>query len=269
VPVVLIGAENRVKVEVPSVGQQEQSRREFRLACAAPAKAQRLHVLIVGVDVRDAAGLKRRVLDALAVAPGERPAGPQGEFIKKPPFEQCVLYHVLAGEVDRGKVEAQLVEINNEVRRLRRATGWLNDVVLIYYQGEDVEERGERWLKTTRNLQFPRAPVQAFAIPCRDLPRVPGAQLLLLNVAGAAGVRAAGVDPDTGFLRYACRDPEEVRQANPALLAVLEEALRKKGRLGEVVDEVGQLLRRQQRKLTALVVLDGDQASRRIGEPGR
>jgi WD40 repeat protein len=276
VPLVLIGLENKIKIEVPSISQQELSRREFELACSAPANNQRLHVLIVGVNVKDAAELKKRVLDALAVDPKDRPPGAQGEFSKKPSFERCILYHVLVGEVDRGQVEAQLVAINNEITRLKRETGWLNDVVLIYYQGEDVEvpEKKERWLKTSRNFQFPKVAPQQFAVPCHDLPRVPGAQLLLLNVPWAPDARVAGPDwggnPDTGFLRYASHDPREVANANPALLGLLQEAIRKRGRLGEVVQYVNDLLGKQPMKFSPLeVVLDEYQASRRINEPER
>src|SRR5207244_12269721 len=147
--------------------------------------------------------------------PKDRPVGAQGVFSKNPPFERCVLYHVLVGDVDRGKVEAQLVEINNEITRLKRQTGWLNDVVLIYYQGEDVQipGRSERWLKTSRNFQFPKAPPQAFAIPCHALPRVPGVELLLLNVPWTPDTRVAGSDwggdPDAGLLSYASHDATE------------------------------------------------------------
>jgi WD40 repeat protein len=275
-PLVLIGRDNRVEVEVPSVGQQEGSRREFRLACAAPTENQRLHVLIVGVDVPDAAGLKARVLDMLGVAPSGRPPGPQGEFLKKPPFERCVLYRVLAGEVDRSKVEAQLEEINAVIRELHGRTGWLNDVVLIYYQGEDVVLPGkkERWLKMSPNFQFPATPPERFALPCHALPRVPGAPLLLLNVAGRPDARAAGPDwggdRDTGFLRYACADRREVDTADPALLRLLQEAVRARGRLGEVVQYANALLGKQAPQYgPPLVVLDEAQASRRLSEPGR
>jgi WD40 repeat protein len=275
VPLVLIGPKNRIRVEVPSLGQQQQSRSEFDLACAAPTQKQRLHLLIVGVDVNDPAELKKRILDTLIVKPQDRPAGAQGEFVKNPPFERCILYHVLAGEVDRGKLEAQLAEINTEILRLRRASGWLNDIVLIYYQGEDFEvpEKRERWLKTSRNFQFPKAPPTRFAIPCHSLRTVPGAQLLLLNVAGSTATRVAGSDwggdPDTGFLRYACNDPSEVRKADPALLGFLQEALRKKGRLGEVVQYVNELLRQRPASISPLIVLDEDEARRWISEPGR
>jgi WD40 repeat protein len=275
VPLVLIGSENRIRIELPSVGQQELSCREFDLACTAPAKDQRLHVLIVGVNVNDWVELKERVLDALVVDPKNRPPGAQGEFSKKPPFERCILYHVLAGDVDRGKVEAQLVEINREITRLRRQSGWLNDVVLIYYQGEDVEVPGkkERWLKTSRNFQFPKVPLQVFAIPCHALPRVPGVELLLLNVPWTPDLHMAGSDwggdPDAGLLRYASHDPTETCKPDPALLGLLQEAIRKKGRLGEVVTYVDDLLGKQPARFSRLIVLDPYQANRRISEPAR
>jgi hypothetical protein len=275
VPVVLIGADNRVQIDVPTVGQEAVSRRELRLACAAPADKQRLHVLVVGVNVKDVAELKKRVLDALDVSPTARPEGSQGEFFKKPPFERCVLYHVLAGEVDRGKVEAQLVEINNEIVRLKKATGYLNDVVLIYYQGEDVlvPEKKERWLKTSRNYQFANQPTEKFAIPCHALPRVPGAQLLLLNVAGPPDSQASqpdsGVPQDVGLMRYACNDPSEMRTADPKLLGMMQKAVREKGQLGAVASEVNQLAGQSKKYGSPLVKLDEDQARRVFGGPGR
>jgi hypothetical protein len=280
IPVVLIGPENRITIELPSLVHQDLSSREFRLSCTKWATNQRLHVLIVGVNVDDWVELKKRVLDALVVEPKDRPKGARGEFFKKPPFEQCILHHVLVGDVDRGKVEAQLVAINNDITRLERETGWLNDVVLIYYQGEDVEvpDKNERWLKTSPNFLFPKAPPQRFAISCQDLPRVPGVELLLLNVprrpdedAGLAkGERDWGGQPDTGFLRFASKDRTEARKADSALLALLQEAVRKKGRLGEVVNYVNDLVKQQPTKFgDPLIFLDEYQSSRRINEPAR
>ena len=59
---------------------------------------------------------------------------------------------------------------------------WVNDVVLVYYQGQDIHGGGEHWLLTSRNLQFPKAPPQKFAIPWHSMPRLPGTELLVLNV---------------------------------------------------------------------------------------
>ncbi len=271
VPAVLIGANNRIKIEVPSVSQEDLSRGGFELACAAPAQKERLHLLVIGVNVKDAARLKDRVLDALAVDPRERPSGLRGEFSKKP-FDRCVLYQVLVGEVDRGKVEGQLAEINRTIKDLREKTGWLNDVVLIYYQGEDVAipERNERWLKTSRNYQLP-GPPQEWAIPCHALPRVPGAQLLLLNVAGGQDVRANssnwGGDPDSGFLRYASLNRTDVVTADPALLGLLKDAARQNVLLGDMIRAVNDRAGQQPMPISPRVVLDQDQAGRRFNEP--
>jgi hypothetical protein len=269
VPLVMIGSKNRIRIEVPSVSQRELSPREFDLNCAAPEKRQRLHLLIVGVNVKDGEELKDSVLDALAVDPKDRPRGTQGVFVKKPPFDWCNLYGVVAGDIDRASFEAQLVEINNEIRRLKAAEGWLNDVVLIYYQGEDVvnPHTKERWLKTSLNYQYPKAPVERFAIPCHALPRVAGAVLLLLNVplspnSLAAGGRWRG-DPDIGFLRYASNDPT-------ALLSLLHEAMIKKSRLGEVVNYVNDLIKREPTKFSATnTVLDEFFVNLRIGGADR
>ena len=104
------------------------------------------------------------------------------------------------------------------------------------------------------------------------LPRVPGAQLLLLNVSGMPNSRIPKEDwggaNDVGFMRYACKDPVEVANANPPLLGLLEEAIRKNGRLGEVVNYLNDLLGKQT-KLTPLVYLDPYQQNRRISVPGR
>jgi WD40 repeat protein len=272
VPLVLIGPNNRIRVEVQSVGQQELSSHEFDLDCAAPARNQRLHLLIVGVNVTDAVRLKNRILDALDVDSKNRPLGSQGEFFRKPPFERCVLYHVLAGEVDRGQVEAQLVEINHEIIRLQQATGWLNDVVLIYYQGEDIvlPDRRQRWLKTSRNYQFPQAPSEVFAVPCHALPRVAGAQLLLLNVSDGARTGQAsdwGGPPDASLVRYAHRLPSEGGTPDPTLLRLLQEAIQRASRVGDVVQTVNRLLGQQPSTWSPYVVLDEDLARRRIG-PG-
>ncbi len=272
VPLVLIGPENRVAVDVPSVSQQEQSRREFTLRCLAPVRKQRLHLLIVGVDVRDGERLARRFLDALAVDERYRPAGLQGEFVKNPPFEQCVLYRVLTGEVERGKVEAQLVEINKEITRLKNRTGWLNDLVLIYYQGQDlVDNRQRHWLKTSRNLQFPNVPPEEFAIPVDELPRVPGAELLLVNATGPAQsllARGEKDDPGLGFIRYLCTDSAEASRSDPLLLRLLQEAMQKKSTLGEVKSYVNDLLNLQKGKFGAPVaIVDPDLERRRLNEP--
>jgi WD40 repeat protein len=256
VPLVLTGHKNSIKIAVRSVDQEELGRAEIDLPCSAPLEAQqRLHLLIVAVDIKDGKQLEKRVLEALAVDPKDRPVqGVQGMFYKCPPFEECYVYPVLAGEVDRPMVEAQLVEINNKIKRLKRETAWHNDLVVVYYQGEDVivPRKNERWLKTSPNFRYPKVPVHHFAIPCHALQQLPGTLLLLLNVTGTSNTLATqydwGIDPDIGFLRYTSHDPEELRTANPALLGLLREAIRKRGRLGEAVKYLNDSLGQEPRK---------------------
>ena len=149
-------------------------------------------------------------------------------------------------------------------------------MVLVYYQGgESIDSRGNCF--QTSLTSTGTAGSQQSAITCDELVRffaeTPGAQLLLLNVAGRPDTRAAGRDwggdPNTGFLRYACHDPTEACSADPALLGLLQEAISKKGRLGEVVAYVENLLRQQSRKYSPRVVLDEDLARRQINEPDR
>src|SRR5262249_42207576 len=247
--------------------------REFEIACANPARKQRLHLLVVGVDVEDTDALKDRVLDALSVDRADRPRQLQGAFVRNPPFEQCYLHAALAGQVERSMIETQLDKINDVIVRSRKEDGWLNDVVLVYYQGEDVVIPGkrERWLKTSKNFQYKGVAPQEFALPCHELPRIPGAQLMLLNVAGPpdqlAGQRDWGGAPSTGFMRYAYVNPAEARDPDPTLLRALQEAVKQKSRLGEVVRLVNEAFNRHAEAPKPVVLLDEDQQSRTISRP--
>jgi hypothetical protein len=271
IPIVLTGEENRIQFNLPSGGQHERSHRTFTLRCLAPAKNQRLHLLIIGVNVKDSAGLKKRVLDALGAV--NHPTGNQGEFDRKPPFEQCYLHGTLTGEVVRGDILAKLVEIRDLIAQLNRKTKRLNDVVLVYYQGEDVvvPQTQERWLKTSRkcpNLNY----LSDVAVSCRELPRLPGAPLLLLNVPAETGIKVArsGVgDPEPGVVRYAFADTTESTSADPTVLASLRAALRNRSRLGEVVEYLNDLLARQSKKFQAEVNLDQELQKREFSEPKR
>ncbi len=194
-----------------------------------------------------------------------RPAGLQGEF-KTASFDQCVLYRVLVGEVERGKVEAQLVEINKAITRLHRDPKAGNDVILIYYQGEDVMKNGERWLKTSLNLQYPGVSPETYAIPCRALPRVAGAQLLLLNVVGAAETRVevpgGGGGSDMGLFRYAHANAKD-SQSSEVVLQQFQKAMQEYQLLGTIAAKVNDLLSKLD--ISALAAFSKELASLPIG----
>jgi hypothetical protein len=269
IPLALIGRNNHVRVEVPSVPQQERSGGEFELACTAPVLKQRLHLLIVGVDVKDGEALKRRVFDAIVVESKDQPPGSQGEFFKKPPFDQCVLHGVLAGEVDKSSFGARLLEINEEIRNLERRTGWINDVIFIYYQGKDLQDKDDkdqRWLLTSRNLQFPAEPPQTFAIPLLGMPKLPGTEIVCLNVVGPA--KSLPQDLGVGVFRYASTSPADTETSDPAFLRLLRQAVSTKGKFGDIVSFLNTEVGKQPTQFSPLVdALDPLQRSRRLHEP--
>jgi hypothetical protein len=242
--------DNRVEVELFDHGgrdllkQQQSAFRGLSLDCVQPVKRQRLHVLIVGVDVADAAALKRRVLRALGAK--AVPPGLQGGF-EAPAFEQATLYHVLAGEVHEGQVALQLVEVRRQIQALQRRSGWANDLVLVYYQGDAPvrDAHGQTWLLTSRNRAYPKAALEGSAIPVNAL-TTPGVRFLLLNVAqpkaGPDALRGWDADLHVGMARYVCLREADLRSAEPRLLSGLEEAVRRKHLLGEMLDQLAKLL---------------------------
>ena len=112
VPVFLNAADTKVRVELRADGrdgplpQQAVGGTEFRVRCKAPITQQRLHVLVVGVDVppADRFALTQRVVASLGgTVPADR-AGrfDRGEF-QVGAFDRAVLYPPLVGEVDDGE----------------------------------------------------------------------------------------------------------------------------------------------------------------------
>jgi hypothetical protein len=167
-----------------------------------PLSGQHLHVLIVGVNVRDGTALKMRILESLGAKMDTVPPGNRGAFTH-PKFSRAVLYGVLIYDVDRSKFELALAEVGREIERLRKQAGdgQANDVVLVYYPGEDWvdPDTGERYLLTARNHQFPAVPKPTFAVPLtRSLPKRSGVVTLVLYVPEAV----PATERDPGLLRF-------------------------------------------------------------------
>ena len=157
----------------------------FRVACAEPITSQRLHVVVVGVDAPrgDRFDLVKDVVLALGGAePG--PGFDNGEF-RHPAFERAIVYPPVVGEVDDGRVAWALDEVDRRLKRdgSGKPGTWLNDVVLLYYQGQDwIGADGRHWLHTSRSMKYPKAAAGRFAVDVGGLPDTPGVRLVLLNV---------------------------------------------------------------------------------------
>jgi WD40 repeat protein len=268
VPVSLSKQKNRLVLELIDpkgavVAQTADSRRVFHITSKLPPKPQRLHLLIVGVEITDEVLLKNRVLETLGAK--TKPPSVPGVFTTNA-FEHCVLHYVLTKDVDESSVLGQVDEINKEILRLKNVSGWQNDVVLIYYQGRDyTDKQGRRWLLTRRNLLLPDEPIENHAIAVHNLPMVQGVPLLLLNVSGKADTEGTGIGADSsvGMIRYAWLDRKDAKTVDADLLPLMGEALQKKSRLGDAAAYLKETLLRG-KPVNAEARLTDDQRGREM-----
>src|SRR5439155_596452 len=75
-------------------------------------------------------------------------------------FERAVLYPMVVGEVDAGNLGWVLDEVGRELARQsgEAPDGWVNDVIVLYYQGQDwVGPDGRRWVHTSRSKRYAEA----------------------------------------------------------------------------------------------------------------
>jgi WD40 repeat protein len=194
---------NDVLVEVPGLKQEALTRRAFAVACSRPVPDQRWHVLMVGVGKQKPEELRKKVLEALqAQAVGEDRFRKQGVSVG-------FLYGPLTGPAatpDRIYTQLLLMK-QNIVNNAGSHSG--NDVVLVYYQGTEAIQSDGHFFLTS--LKGPNS-----AIPCDELreqlDEMLGAEVLMLDVAGARGVNKAldrvaswPQDPHVGVFRYAWR----------------------------------------------------------------
>jgi WD40 repeat protein len=238
--------DNVVELKPANLPNQVEGDTVVHLDCTNPMKDQRLHVLIVGVDVDDAERLKQSFFQAFGVT--KPPAGLRGAFNKEP-FKQAYLYHVVARrDATRETILAQMKWIESEIEKQQRSSKWVNDVIFLYYQGSRVYNANTCYLETKLNRIDKSAPVERYALDCRKLPTLPGVQLLLLN-ANEKGTKTASAqplvnDPLTGVISYANLKGEEKSDTpTPKFLALWEKAWKqtREGRLSEVVNLLDKL----------------------------
>jgi hypothetical protein len=242
VPVVLTyDRDNEIVIELPGLKAQQGSRKRLTVDCVKPWKEPRLHLLIVGVDVRDPVKLKEswfRVLKAQA------PTGLRGPFSTSV-FKSGVLYQVLTVDVTKGKVLAQLIDIREKIRELSGKNRAVSDVIIVYFQGRQKFEGQRRFLLTRYNDLDPDSPVEQNAIDCDRLPRIPGVKWVVLNVNRIGKADQELTLPGRLELDYSNLSLDQTGDPAPRFLTSLREAVdrARDGRLGEIVTELKALLK--------------------------
>jgi WD40 repeat protein len=236
--------DNLVQVDVPDL--KLPSRPAFRVDCAAPLSDQRLHLLVLGPGEPDQAALRRAVIAAL------QGRDVRGNRFATPAFREGELFG-LPEDFQREDVTSALLRIRDRVRAntrpLNENTRPLNDVVIVYFRGEEaLTDDGQHYLLTeaTRLRGRPAETAVDSAEMRKLLADVPGAKLLLLDGSSASGdearvtrVRLDNSAPQVGVLEYLWlgkqKTPEEAR-----LITALQESLARAGVLLDVKRQVGE-----------------------------
>jgi hypothetical protein len=242
---------NKVEVDVPDL--KLPARPSFRVDCATPLPEQRLHLLVLGPGETDQAGLRAEVAKSLGAAQV------RGNRFSTKAFREAEVLG-LRGDFQREDVTGALLRIRD---RVRANTGPLNDVVVVYFRGEEKPTDEGHYLLTEATRLRGR-PAET-AVDCAEMRKlladVPGAKLLLLD-----GSREGGGPPDdtyvtlvrrwdgagsqVGVLHYLwLADPKTPQEAQ--LVTALREALAEARQLREVIRQVRERAERYEKRVIA------------------
>jgi WD40 repeat protein len=235
---------NFVELSLPDIKQDASNRTEFNIGALKPVKGQRLHMLMVGVGEKDDKKLRDQAMTALRATTNAK-----GQS-KSPGFEDVRFYGPLTGFVSPEQVYTQLCLIKKTID-LHSKEGSANDVVMVYYLGDETVNKKGHFFRTSASKFDPD--LHWSPITCEGLSsyftETLGAQILLLDVVrtanpaelsdGEATDRVARW-PDssyTGVMRYTKRfDKGGVPQ--DVLLADLSDVMPKTTEWGDVLTRV-------------------------------
>ncbi len=198
----LSARENQIEVRLPAALKLDtDSPVGLKLACDRPEQKQRLHLVIVAPGNREGAELTKSVLSAFLAFNIKK------ERFQTPAFEEGILHGPLRPDITREGVESFLARL---MRRVRPSREGLNDVVVVFFSGEEVVQDKKLYLHTQESRKLGN--IKESAIDCDRLREMlgdmKGAKLLLLDVRAKAGSRAdAAAEEEAesnhlGFYRY-------------------------------------------------------------------
>ncbi len=209
---------------------------------AAPQTEQRLHVLVVAPEEAEDRGgaMAREVIKTLNGEFIGSPVGfTEGQFRHRA-FARATMYRPLVYSVSRPDLVGQLHAVEARIRELAAAdgpAGYVNDVVLVYYQGRDLMGRdGARRVHTTRSLAIPTPDAaEPHAVRLDTLPPTSGVRFTVLNVVTQDGAPPAQrVTAGPMLLRYAWQNRESFAE----LLEFYRVSIGANRSVGSVVDWV-------------------------------
>jgi len=222
-------SENVIQIECPDLPLEAGRRQEWKVNCVHPRPPAMLHLLIVGVGVRDKqeqGRLVKQALQALQTNSGEE--GLRSSVFKRVimhPYSDKRKVQLVADYVHQGDVTSAL----DKMRHFIEHNGSPSDVALIYWLGRDlIQENGEWYLPTSESRGS--ATMSNTGVALRQLlaldEDVRGARVLLLDVSSAPATPSGPSSPELSATQVAMLRYEWSRQETPlpGLLMALETA---------------------------------------------
>ena len=184
--------DNVIEVDLPGVPLAEGQRNACVVRrCLNPVRGRRLHLVMIGIDEKDGEALRRRALEAVGA---RKAAGPEGRLEAPPAFERVIAHEPLVGGVSKWQVLTYLEKVKVQIQADTSSEhdSVLNDVVLIYYQGQEAATPAGLYLLSDdstgdRNLR-------RTAVSCGEIldrfSDAPGAQVVMLDAQRVAAPNA-------------------------------------------------------------------------------
>jgi hypothetical protein len=249
-------ANNVIEIELPELAQEASNPSELHADCGKPRGEQFGHLLIIGTGKTKEKALIDKALQAI-----------QGEDTKEEvkglkvfraaAFRRGYIYPPLIGAtITPDKVLTQLQSIRREINN-HAGLGSANDVLLVYYEGNEAVTAEGHFLRTDRSRYDDDLKTSALTVDRLEhfCANTMGAQVLLLDVARDESIRAAAsVEDKDEVLKRPGRTHVSVFRcltlldhldapSNPVLLASWQQATKTHVRLGDVGTDIVGLIK--------------------------
>ena len=234
IPVVLNQKQNRLRLEavwdrnyhkMPTTDHAAAWLQNILVSCTNPDQGQRLHLIVMGVEMRDGRNVARAEEIRKFAAEALRLEAPESAFSTVEPYEPLI------GDKAVGRRLRSVMHVVETKLRQRRTGTAVNDVVMFYYRGrEHRRPDGDFVLEDFQNFENPAIHPQSVSEGdlARLFERLPGAHVVFLDVEQTARVPlAADAWPryqNLGVFRVAWSGQQPVPQPPGPVFAAMKTA---------------------------------------------
>jgi hypothetical protein len=201
----------------------------FTVTSQHPLRRQRFHVIVLGVEVPEAQ--RRELVQSVVKAvggkiPADNPNFTEGRF-ERENFEFAYLYSPRLGYTKSGDLNALLNAVRTDIERRTKRVGeeWVNDVIVVYYQGQGWVDpaTGRPMLHSATTLGGAAGKnLVDYAIRLDTAPRVPGMVVTVANIA-SPDTPTQDLAVEVPYLWYAWADGASVANLLPNIAVAVKE----------------------------------------------